>query len=350
MMDMGMYGTYGKPDSYPNYGFAGGAHHQASVGHHHHHHHHHHQSASVGHVSVSPSPELAATAAHYYPQTPTIPSPYSSTSSENFLAATVDSNAATSSNTPPQSFYTSSGAPVLHEDGTAIISSENGLSYTNLDYASVSSSSSFASHGSCAAATDHHQSYQQQQQHVQTVYRTEEHRHHHAATSLHHQVGSIPRQEHPDLQQPTQQQQQHHQSSHETGDYQIAPSYLHQMPPDDPLQHYGASASIRQDAYPAPQPHFKEETPDHVVYHGLQPSPVHGVHPHSHVHAQHHHHHHQPHHHPTQSQLHQPSPHQQQQQQAQQQQQQQQQSQVPTYKWMQVKRNVPKPAGEFYVA
>lgn len=75
MMDMGMYGTYGKPDSYPNYVFSGQGNH---------HHHHHHQPSSVGgHVSVPPSPEVAPT--HYYPQTAV--APYSSSSSERFLNA-----------------------------------------------------------------------------------------------------------------------------------------------------------------------------------------------------------------------------------------------------------------------
>lgn len=282
MMDMGMYGSYGKPDSYPNYGFAGG-HHQSAVGHHHHLHHHHHH--------VSPSPELAATAAHYYPQTTT---PYSSATPEGGFLDSVTNG----SGTPPQQGF--------YPDGTAIISTENGLSYTNLDYASVSPSSS--SYGSCAE--QHHQGYQQQpQQHhvVPPVYRPEELRQQHPA-SVHHQVGTLHIKEQPEL-------QQHHQSSHDSSDYH---SYVHQLPDDQLQQHYGQT---RQDTgYAVQQQHFKEEAPDHVVYHGIQ------VHPH--VQPQHHHHHqqHQQQHHPTQSQ---------------------QQTQVPTYKWMQVKRNVPKPAGEF---
>lgn len=116
MMDMGMYGTYGKPDTYPNYGFC---------------------QTTGGQLSVSSSPELPPT--HHYPQSDI--GPYSSASSDAFLAS--DSGA---SSTPPQSFYSQTGA-VLHEDGTAIISSENGLSYTILDYAPSSSYS--AQHPNC---------------------------------------------------------------------------------------------------------------------------------------------------------------------------------------------------------
>ena len=47
MMDMGMYGTYGKPDSYSNYVCTGQGNH----------HHHHHQPVSVGgHVASSTLP------------------------------------------------------------------------------------------------------------------------------------------------------------------------------------------------------------------------------------------------------------------------------------------------------
>ncbi|XP_014219076.1 homeotic protein labial-like [Copidosoma floridanum] len=389
MMDMSMYGTYGKSDTYSNYGYAGGHHHhhhhiQGSVGHHYHHLHHHHVP-----VSPPPQPETIINAAnsnttattptnvaHYYPQ----PSAsYSSTSNSSDTFIGIDTNttpttATTTSNsnssrtvTPPQSFYSASAG--LHEDGTAIISSENGLSYMNLDYVNaIPSSSPFASsHNSCAVV-DQHQSYhhhhqhppqQQQQQpqqlHVQPqqpspVFKTEEQR-------LHHQVGAIHRQDH-------QQLQQQHQSSHDSSDYHqpINSGYLHQLQQqtEDPLQQqqYTSSPNVRQEGYPLQQ-HFKEEISDHVVnYHNMQPSLVHGgMHP-NHVNSQHLHH--QPHHHhllqvqssalPPQQQQHQHhhSQHQQQQQQPQHQQSQHhhnpQQLQVPTYKWMQVKRNVPKPA------
>ncbi|XP_077281459.1 uncharacterized protein LOC143908058 isoform X2 [Temnothorax americanus] len=256
MMDMGMYGTYGKPDSYPNYVFSGQGNH---------HHHHHHQPSSVGgHVSVPPSPEVAPT--HYYPQTAV--APYSSSSSESFLIA----DSGTSSSTPPQGFYSPTGA-VLHENGstTAIISSENGLSYTNLDYASSSSYSNQQPHA--VASVDPHQSYHVQQ----AAYREDPHHHHHH----HHPPGGS------SLHQTTTQIQQSEFSTHPPG-------------------------------------HYKEESSDTATYHILQQS-SHLQHPH-----QHGHHHQQQHSHAHHSQQ-------------QQQQQQQQQTQVPTYKWMQVKRNVPKP-------
>lgn len=147
---------------------------------------------------------------------------------------------------------------------------------------------------------------------------------------------------------------------------------------------FGAAVSRADAQYLAqrpqgsPQPQFKEEYPGHQPLgadgHHPQPQPqppggspqgqgVQGVlggeAPYSHLHLTPHHHH--LHHHPHQHHHvhHQLQHSQQQQQQGQQMQQAQQQHQqqpqqsapqqaapVPTYKWMQVKRNVPKPAGE----
>ena len=282
MMDMGMYGTYGKPDSYPNYGFASQV-----------------NQPTGGHVSVSSSPELAPT--YYYPQSAI--APYSSASSDVFLAS--DSGA---SSTPPQSFYSPNGA-LLHEDGTAIISSENGLSYTNLDYAS--SSSYPTQHTNCHPAADPHPSC-----HIQPSGYREEHRHQgppiHQGSVLSH----------------SRSEQIHHQQSshHHEADYQISlgsSNYLHQIPAPEETLHYGQQGGLRQTEYAAhPTGHYKEESPDPSGYHTLQQT-GHNLHPHAHVHP----HHHQQHSHLTQ--------------------QQQQQAQVPTYKWMQVKRNVPKPVGKF---
>lgn len=318
MMDMGMYGTYGKPDSYPhtNYVFSGQGNH--------HHHHHHHQPSSVGsHVSVPPSPEVAPT--HYYPQTAV--APYSSSSSESFL--TAESGA--SSSTPPQGFYSPTGA-VLHEDGstTAIISSENGLSYTNLDYAS--SSTSYPNQQQ--HAVDPHQNYHVQQ----PAYREDHHHHHHhhhpaAGSSLHQTTvpqASHSRTEH-DQQLHHQSSSHHHHHHHHEPEYQIAvggtSNYLHQLTPsDESLQYHSQIRQSEFSAHPPPG-HYKEENTEATTYHVLQ-QPGHPQHPHQHGH--HHHHQQHPHaHHP------------------QQQQQQQQQAQVPTYKWMQVKRNVPKPVGKY---
>ncbi|KAK2586678.1 hypothetical protein KPH14_011721 [Odynerus spinipes] len=314
MMDMGMYGTYGKPDSYPNYVFAG----QGN---------HHHQAATVGgHVSVPPSPDLAPS--HYYPQTAV--APYSSSSSESFLTA----ESGVSSSTPPQSFYSPTGA-VLHEDGstTAIISSENGLSYTNLDYASSSAYSGQQQpqaqpqqqHTGSHSSTEPHQSYHVQQ----NSYRDDPHHHHHH----HHHPPSLhqtaPLQTHQrtelDLHQPSSSHHHHHHHHphhrHEP-EYQVSvaatPNYVHQY--EESLHYH---APIRQNDFPGhPTGHYKEETRDPASYHALQQSGhTQQQHPHpQHPHHQQHSHQHQ-----------------------QQQQQQQQQAQVPTYKWMQVKRNVPKP-------
>lgn len=332
MMDMGMYGTYGKSESYPNYVFGQGN------GHHHHHHHHLHHHAhqttssnGVTHVHpIPPSPELAPT--HYYPQTAV--AAYSSSSSESFLTA----ESGTSSSTPPQGFYSPTGA-VLHDDGTtttAIISSENGLSYTNLDYAS--SSSSYPAQpqgqqqipvGSLATTNDPHQSY-----HIQQGSYREDHHHHHQQQHL---DGGI---------QSRDQEQLHHQSSshhhhphhhhHQESEYQIAvggaANYLHQLPNSDEMRYHGPG--MRQTDFPGHAgTHYKEESPDPTsattnAYHTLQQS--HSLQ--SHVHGHHHQQQHSHVHHNQQPQ--------------QQQQPQQPPTQVPTYKWMQVKRNVPKPVGE----
>jgi len=317
MMDMGMYGTYGKPDSYPNYVFSG-------QGNHHHHHHHHQPSSVGGHVSVPPSPEVAPT--HYYPQTAV--APYSSSSSESFLTA----DSGTSSSTPPQGFYSPTGA-VLHENGstTAIISSENGLSYTNLDYASSSSYPNQQQH--TVASVDPHQSYHVQQ----SAYREDSHHHHHhhhhhppSSSNLHQTTvppTSHPRTEH-DQQLHHQSSSHHHHHHHHESDYPIAvggtSNYLHQLPSSDESLHY--QTQIQQSEFSThPSAHYKEENSDTTTYHILQQS-SHLQHPH-----QHGHHHQQQHSHAHHSQQHQ---------------QQQQQAQVPTYKWMQVKRNVPKPVGK----
>ncbi|XP_012276293.1 homeotic protein labial [Orussus abietinus] len=269
-MDMGMYGTYGKPDSYTAYGFAG-------------------QGAAQGHAPVAPSPELASVP--YYPQSAV--APYTSTASspaapESFLA----SGEAGNSVTPPQTFYSPSGA-ILHEDGTAIISSENGLSYTNLDYANYPS----AHHPEASG----HQGY-----HLQQGSFREEPPGLHQPVQL--QVQAHAHQEHPD-------QLHHHQQSSHQADYQIA-GYLHPLS-EDPLL-YGP-ATVRQPEYSQhPGTHYKEEGSDQSPYHAIQQGP-HALHPHPHARA----HSHQQHAHPRHTQQH--------------------QAQVPTYKWMQVKRNVPKP-------
>ncbi|XP_043470650.1 homeobox protein Hox-A1-like isoform X1 [Leptopilina heterotoma] len=281
MMDMGMYGTYGKPDTYPNYGFC---------------------QTNSGQLSVSSSPELPPT--HHYPQSDI--GPYSSASSDAFLAS--DSGA---SSTPPQSFYSQTGA-VLHEDGTAIISSENGLSYTILDYAPSSSYST--QHPNCHPTDPH--SY-----HVPVTTYRDDHSHHHRHPSIHQgPVVTQVRAEHEQI--------HHHQSSHHhhEQDYQIplgSSNYLHQIPPTDEPLHYGQVGIRHQTEYaPHPTGHYKEESPD-PGYHNLQQS---GHNLHSHGHANHHHQHQQQQQHSHHSQT-----------------QQQHQSHVPTYKWMQVKRNCPKP-------
>ncbi|XP_061942556.1 homeobox protein Hox-B1a isoform X2 [Apis cerana] len=345
MMDMGMYGTYGKPDSYPNYVCTGQGNH-----HHHHHHHHHHQTAAGGHVPVPASPELAPT--HYFPQSAV--SPYSSSSSESFLAA----ESAASSGTPPQQTFYSPSA-VLHEDGSAIISSENGLSYTNLDYTASSSSTSppTPSYGN-GSADPHHQGYHHHHHHhhhvQQTGYTRDHHHHHHhhhdpqqsagnvhpqGASMMTHATRSTAEHESQHHHHQLHHHHHHHQSSsssshhhhhHNEAEYQQLPvaggatsNYIHQIQtaPEDSLHYH---SQIRQNDYNVGG-HYKEESQsDPSCYQiSLQQTSA-GQHP---QHLQHHHQQQQQQHHP-------------------QSQQQQQQPHVPTYKWMQVKRNVPKPVAK----
>ncbi|XP_006559411.2 homeobox protein Hox-B1a isoform X1 [Apis mellifera] len=347
MMDMGMYGTYGKPDSYPNYVCTGQGNH-----HHHHHHHHHHQTTAGHHVPVPASPELAPS--HYFPQSAV--SPYSSSSSESFLAA----ESAASSGTPPQqTFYTpSTSTGALHEDGSAIISSENGLSYTNLDYTAAASSSSSPSYGGNGSSVDpqgyHHHHHHHHHHLQQTGYRDHHHHHHHHHDPQQSAVGNgvvqqttsmmtraAEHESHNNNNHQLHHHHHHHQSSsshhhhhhHNEAEYhqQLPPvagaataNYaIHQIQtaPEDSL-HY----QIRQNDYNNVGGHYKEESQsDPSCYQiSLQQTSAAG---HQH-HLQHHHHHQQQ---------------QQQQQQHHHPQSQQQQPHVPTYKWMQVKRNVPKP-------
>lgn len=259
MMDMGMYGSYGKSaDSYYSL-------HATS-----------HQIPQTGAVQ---SPELTNP---YYPQASI--SPYANTADIYGPPESGSSGSGVSGTTPPQTYYsTSTGPPALHDDGTAIISSENGLSYTNLDYANYTSSS--------CSNTDH-QSYH----HVQHLPTQQLHSSHHSEDYqiTHHAVQST------------------------TGNYH---HHHHQVSQDD--IRYSQSHGIRQEYTQAIN--YKEEHTDSTGYHScIQQTAVHGL-------PSHHH------------QTHQTMPHVQGHQQ-----QQQQQTQVPTYKWMQVKRNVPKPAGGFY--
>ncbi|XP_063985187.1 homeotic protein labial isoform X1 [Diachasmimorpha longicaudata] len=242
MMDMGMYGSYGKPDSYYSL----------------------HTSHQIPQSGVQ-SPELTNP---YYPQASI--SPYVSTP-DIYITPESGSSGSGVSGTPPQGYYSTSAGPSLPDDGTAIISSENGLSYTNLDYANYSSS--------CSNADQHHQGYH----HIQ----------HLSGQQLH--------------------------SSHHNEDYQInhhgvqstTGNYHHQVPQD--VIGYSQSHGIRQEYQTI---NYKEESTDGGGYHScLQQSTLHGV---------------PSHHHQGQQTL----PHVQGHQQP---------AQVPTYKWMQVKRNVPKP-------
>ncbi|XP_014222147.1 homeotic protein labial [Trichogramma pretiosum] len=400
-MDMSMYNGYARPDAFSSYAYTSGHHH-----HHHHHHPYHHPSHSqypsqmyelshsptatttVGRSPVAHSPpELAAVAAaaaavassavHYpiqqqYPPQSAIGSSavypaVAATTSSGSTATTSDAlgdTSSTSTGSPPltaSAYYSqqqqqqqpqaqvtqSNSMPLTNEDGTAIISTENGLCYTNLDYASTSSSG-------FASACDQQQQQQHTSNYQQVVYLQDQRYRHSAAATLQHQhhmastaSGANCNSSQPDqMPQPQQQQQQPrqlHQSSHESNDYPLVQTYnnLHQLSPreDHPTTHYGSL--VRHANYGSqqqqqlltshtPPQQFKEEISEHTslsAYHG-QTNPM------IPQRVSMHHHHHLPGsvvaaeahgsggstQHPTRQPSH------------------------PTYKWMQVKRNVPKPA------
>ncbi|KAK0171446.1 hypothetical protein PV327_011293, partial [Microctonus hyperodae] len=337
MMDMGMYGTYGKPDSYYNFQSTN---HQLSSG----------SGGSIaGHATVSQSPDLTINH-HYYPQTAVAPF----TTSSNDVYLTPES--ASSGPAPSQTFYSPSGA-VLHDDGTAIISSENGLSYTNLDYSNYANNQQQQQNLSCHSNEQHNQTFQ-----IQDVGYRDDNRgatsasSTSAATIIHQQsltIGQIPIHIRTDHQQQLshhnnhsqhhhhhhhqhhQHQHLHQSSHHSSSEYQILPTtssnYLNHNPSEvDPALHYSAQTSmtLRQTAEYTihPTAHYKEECTDLTGYRAssLQQS-THSVHTPVHEHHQQH----------RQAQGHALG--------VQQNQQQPQHTQVPTYKWMQVKRNVPKP-------
>ncbi|KAK0085917.1 hypothetical protein PV326_005746 [Microctonus aethiopoides] len=343
MMDMGMYGTYGKPDSYYNFQSTN---HQLSSG----------SGGSIaGHATVSQSPELTINS-HYYPQTAV--APFTTSSNDIYLTPESASSGPAGSS---QTFYSPSGA-VLHDDGTAIISSENGLSYTNLDYSNYANNQQQQQQQqnlSCHNNEQHNQTFQ-----IQDVgYRDDNRGGTSSATStaasaiIHQQsltIGQVPIHIRTDHEQQLSHHHHHHhhhqlhqhqhlhQSSHHSSssEYQILPTtssnYLNHHPSEvDPALHYSASAqtsmtTLRQTAEYTihPTAHYKEECTDLTGYRSssLQQS-THSVHTPVHEHHQQH----------RQAQGHALG--------VQQTQQQQQHTQVPTYKWMQVKRNVPKPVG-----
>ncbi|XP_034949508.1 homeotic protein labial-like [Chelonus insularis] len=295
-MDMGMSGSYGKPDSYFSF--------QTN----------HHQSSTSPdeHGSVLSSAEL--TNQHYYPQSSIVPH---SSSSEVYLA--TESN---SSGTSPQTFYSPSGA-VLYEDGTPIISSENGLSYTNLDYTNYSASQHRQQTMSC-----HVDSYHPVYHQVEHVDCRDEHR---IPSRVYQQttIVQVPLNTKPDYEPLNHSQSS--QSHHFDSEYHKRPTsnsnHIQEISPEDTLRHSSQISTIlRQNEYPShPTGHYNDKNSDLRSYRpGLQQPTGHSIH--SQVHQYH------------QRRMQSHILHQQQSQQ-------QQTSQVPTYKWMQVKRNVPKPIG-----
>lgn len=244
-MDMGMHGTYNKSDSYYNY-----------------------QSPSHAASSLPiQSPDLQNA---YYLQTEVA----AHTSAAATATTTNDLYMGTDGNGTNTNFYSPSGT--INDDGT-IISIENGLSYTNLDYTNYDNT----------GCTEQHQ-YTSGQYHYRN---SQLHTHVQEQSRISEQI----------------------QDQVINDNYQMGQNdYIHQIPIQDDIRYSQVRTSRRHNH------HLRYKTDidgnschdciqqtsqiPHVV-NQPQNQPV--------IHVQ--------------------------------------QSQVPTYKWMQVKRNVPKPSGELEI-
>ncbi|KAK3907886.1 Homeotic protein labial [Frankliniella fusca] len=261
--------------------------------------------------------------------------------------------------------------------GVGVITTDDGLSYTNLDYGPYGAppgGTAAPAPGAAAAPVPSHQHHEvggaqgpagalkvEQPQPVfppqdelyDPLGHVSHHNHHH-----HHHL--------------------HHHHNHHREDYGVprteGQQYLVQRPPVSPQfkeeyssHQVGALSSPDAQQHPGGQHPGGQHPGGQPQGASSVPAQAQGVlggeAPYSHLHLtpHHHHPHHHPHHHvhhqlqhqqphqqgplQQQQQQQQPQHHQQQQQQQQQQPSQQQAPPVPTYKWMQVKRNVPKPAG-----
>jgi homeobox protein HoxA/B/D1 len=401
MMNIGMYGMCNTTDTFSSYHEAG-----STSNHHNHHnsHHLHHHGASVIHhynssSEIAPSYSSATATTppeHHFHHHPVSyyatqlsvdtydPSP--SAGNQGLHGNEVCNNAQrsppltvsqTNENicpTPASYYNTNSGAlhqhqhqhhaqdtsqgPPQQHDGNVIITSDNGLSYTNLDYGTPNTQATYHHphhHNTMtppSLSADHHPVL-----YPSTAINYVNKNHHHHEEMVHQESH-----QHEEM---LSHHASHHQQHQQEG-YSVSGShYMHHSTtsPDTPEtaqyspvlnQHHQSPSPISAEYHALHHRHYKEE-PCHQLLSEMHQHQIHSASTavgagngavmmatpagagNFHHHSLHHHHmhhqtpgHHHHHHHLSQ----------------QQQQQQQQTAAVPTYKWMQVKRNVPKPAGK----
>lgn len=399
MMNIGMYGMCNTTDTFSSY-------HQVGPTNNHHNHHnnhqlHHHGTSVIHHYTSSsemgPSYSSATSTTppgHHFSHHPTSyyttqlsvdtynPSP--NTSSQGIHS---NENCNNEQSTPPptatqpsdnigptsDSYYNTNAGAMHHVQDTSqrqaqqhednvIITSDNGLSYTNLDYGTPNTQNTYhhPHHHNAMTPPSHLADHHQALYPPTTINYLTKNQHHHE--EMVHQGG------HQQEEVSSHHVTHHHQ--HQQEGYNVSGShYMHHSAtsPDTGeatqyspvlVQHHQSPPPISADYHAIHHRHYKEE-PCHQL---LSEMHQHQMHPASttvgsgngtvmmatsgstgnfHHHPLHHHHHH--HHH-----IHHQNPgHHHHQHHLAQQQQQQSTSAVPTYKWMQVKRNVPKPADDF---
>lgn len=390
MMNIGMYGMCNTTDTFSSYHQVGSTsnHHN----HHNSHHLHHHGASVIHHYSSSsenaPSYSSATATApqeHHFHQHPTSyytsqvsvdtydPSPNASNQGLHSNEACNNEQsspppAATQTNenigpTPTSYYNTNSGAlhqhqhqhhaqdtsqgPPQQHDGNVIITSDNGLCYTNLDYGTPNTQANYHHPHHHNTMTPSLSTDQHPVLYPATTINYVNKNHHHHEEMVHQESH-----QHEDM---LSHHVSHHQHHQQEGYNVSGGHYMHHSTtsPDTPEtaqyspvlnQHHQSPPPISAEYHAIHHRHYKEE-PCHQLLSEMQhqmhsastavgagmatPGGAGNFHHHSlhhHMHHQtpgHHHHHH---HHMAQ------------------QQQQQQTAAVPTYKWMQVKRNVPKPA------
>jgi hypothetical protein len=393
MMNIGMYGMCNTTDTLSSYHQVGPTNNHHS--HHNNHHLHHHGTSVIHHYTSSSdmapsySSATSTTPDHHFHHHPTSyyttqvsvdtynPSPntssqglHSNENCNNEQSTPPPTATQPSDNIGPSDSYYNTNAGAMHHvqdtsqrqgqqhEDNVIITSDNGLSYTNLDYGTSNTQNTYHNPHHHNAMTppshlaDHHPSLYP----PTTISYLTKNQHHHE--EMVHQTG------HQQEEVPSHHVTHHHQ--HQQERYNVSGShYMHHTAtsPDTGeatqyspvlVQHHQSPPPISADYHAIHHRHYKEE-PCHQL---LSEMHQHQMHPANttvgagngtvmmatpgstgnfHHHPLHHHHHHHIHH---QNPGHHHHHHL-----AQQQQQHQSTSAVPTYKWMQVKRNVPKPAG-----
>ncbi|XP_066994888.2 homeobox protein Hox-B1b-like [Anabrus simplex] len=317
MMNIGMYGMCNTTDSFGSY---------VSNSNHHHHHHHHQPPYNT---EMAPTYTAATTPPepphyHYYENYPPPPPLVNNNHSAN-NETTSSPPAATTEHHPVNYYPTNSSSATIHEpvsqEENVIITSDNGLSYTNLDY-STGAPNVYQHHVPPSEHVHHPPAYAATINYVTKGHSEEITNHHHESGHQHEEMVQHHLGHH------------HHHLSHQEGGYNVGSTtnYLHHT---EGGEYQAQHATPLPGEYQAAAPttanlhrHYKEEP-----CHSMLPEMMTGgtsFHHHHPLHTLHHqnpHHHH--HHHLLMHQQHPPQTA---------------TGALPTYKWMQVKRNVPKPA------